>query len=97
MDVSYSTYLLTYWGRDREEGALDVSWLIKRMTGDAAAHVTGSEHAVDRGLVGRIALGAALYIAAPVERDTKVGEHALVHGVYEAHGKRYQIGLELEL
>lgn len=37
MDVSYSTYLLTYWGRDRAEGALDVSWLIKRMTGDPAA------------------------------------------------------------
>lgn len=36
MDVSYSTYLLTYWGRDRAEGALDASWLIKRMTGDAA-------------------------------------------------------------
>lgn len=38
-DVSYSTYLLTYWGRDRAEGALDVSWLIKRMTGDTAAAV----------------------------------------------------------
>ncbi|MFT5439230.1 MAG: N-acyl-D-aspartate/D-glutamate deacylase [Alphaproteobacteria bacterium] len=38
-DVSYSTYLLTYWGRDRAEGALDVSWLIKRMTGDSAAAV----------------------------------------------------------
>ncbi len=35
-DVSYSTFLLTYWGRDRKEGTLDTSWLIKRMTGDAA-------------------------------------------------------------
>ena len=37
MDVSYSTYLLTYWGRDRPEGALDPSWLISRMTGAPAA------------------------------------------------------------
>ena len=38
-DVSFSTYLLTYWGRDRPEGALDPSWLVKRMTGDTAAIV----------------------------------------------------------
>jgi N-acyl-D-aspartate/D-glutamate deacylase len=47
MDVSYSTYLLTYWGRDRPEGALDVSWLIKRMTGDAAAKLG----LLDRGIL----------------------------------------------
>ena len=47
MDVSYSTYLLTYWGRDRAEGALDVSWLIKRMTGDAAAKLG----LLDRGII----------------------------------------------
>ncbi len=35
-DISFSTFLLTYWGRDRPEGPLDVSWLIKRMTGDTA-------------------------------------------------------------
>ncbi len=35
-DISFSTYLLTYWGRDRPEGPLDTSWLVKRMTGDAA-------------------------------------------------------------
>ena len=46
-DVSYSTYLLTYWGRDRAEGALDVSWLVKRMTGDAAAAVG----LLDRGIL----------------------------------------------
>jgi N-acyl-D-aspartate/D-glutamate deacylase len=46
-DASYSTYLLTYWGRDRPEGALDVSWLIKRMTGDPAAKVG----LLDRGII----------------------------------------------
>jgi N-acyl-D-aspartate/D-glutamate deacylase len=46
-DASYSTYLLTYWGRDRPEGALDVSWLIKRMTGDPAAKVG----LLDRGVI----------------------------------------------
>ena len=46
-DVSYSTFLLTYWARDRKEGALDTSWLIKRMTGDAAAAVG----LLDRGIL----------------------------------------------
>jgi N-acyl-D-aspartate/D-glutamate deacylase len=46
-DSSYSTYLLTYWGRDRPEGALDVSWLIRRMTGDSAAKVG----LLDRGVI----------------------------------------------
>ena len=48
MDVSYSTYLLTYWGRDRPEGALDPSWLISRMTGAPAAKL--GLH--DRGILG---------------------------------------------
>ena len=39
--------MLTYWGRDRAEGALDVSWLVKRMTGDAAAAVG----LLDRGIL----------------------------------------------
>ena len=39
VDVSFSTYLLTYWGRDRPGGALDLSWLVKKMTGDTAAIV----------------------------------------------------------
>jgi N-acyl-D-aspartate/D-glutamate deacylase len=47
VDVSYSTYLLTYWGRDRPEGALDTSWLIKRMTGDTAAMIG----LLDRGII----------------------------------------------
>jgi len=38
-DVSFSTFLLTYWGRDRPQGKLDLSWLVKRMTGDTAAVV----------------------------------------------------------
>jgi N-acyl-D-aspartate/D-glutamate deacylase len=38
-DTSFSTFLLTYWGRDRREGKLDLSWLIKRMTSDTAAVV----------------------------------------------------------
>jgi N-acyl-D-aspartate/D-glutamate deacylase len=38
-DVSFSTFLLTYWGRDRAQGPLDVSWLVKRMTGDTAAAI----------------------------------------------------------
>ncbi|MQA67132.1 MAG: amidohydrolase family protein [Alphaproteobacteria bacterium] len=38
-DTSFSTFLLTYWGRDRGNRRLDVSWLIKRMTGDTAALV----------------------------------------------------------
>jgi len=46
-DVSYSTFLLTYWARDRKEGTLDTSWLIKRMTGDAAAAVG----LLDRGIL----------------------------------------------
>lgn len=46
-DVSYSTFLLTYWARDRKEGTLDTSWLVKRMTGDAARAVG----LLDRGVI----------------------------------------------
>ena len=46
-DVSYSTFLLTYWARDRKEGARDTSWVIKRTTGDAAAAVGP----LDRGIL----------------------------------------------
>lgn len=46
-DVSFSTFLLTYWGRDRPEGKLDLSWLVKRMTGDTAAIVG----LLDRGII----------------------------------------------
>lgn len=47
-DTSFSTFLLTYWGRDRREGTLDVSWLVRRMTGDTA-DVVGL---ADRGRIG---------------------------------------------
>ncbi|MHA1109142.1 MAG: N-acyl-D-amino-acid deacylase family protein, partial [Alphaproteobacteria bacterium] len=46
-DISFSTFLLTYWGRDRPEGKLDVSWLVKQMTGDTAA-IVGLH---DRGII----------------------------------------------
>jgi N-acyl-D-aspartate/D-glutamate deacylase len=38
-DGSYPTYLLAHWGRDRKNGRLDVSWLVKRHTLDNAAAV----------------------------------------------------------
>jgi hypothetical protein len=38
-DDSFSTYLLTHWGRDFGHDRLDVSWLVKRMTGDTAQTV----------------------------------------------------------
>jgi N-acyl-D-aspartate/D-glutamate deacylase len=46
-DVSFSTFMLTYWGRDRPQGKLDLSWVVKRITGDTAA-VVGLG---DRGIV----------------------------------------------
>lgn len=35
-DASFPTYLLTHWGRDRDHGRFDVSWLVKRQTRDTA-------------------------------------------------------------
>jgi N-acyl-D-aspartate/D-glutamate deacylase len=46
-DVSFSTYLLTYWGRDSGKSRLDLSWLVKRMTSDTA-HAVGLR---DRGVL----------------------------------------------
>jgi N-acyl-D-aspartate/D-glutamate deacylase len=46
-DVSFPTFMLTYWGRDRPQGKLDLSWVVKRITGDTAA-VVGLH---DRGIV----------------------------------------------
>ncbi|MGY9006184.1 MAG: N-acyl-D-amino-acid deacylase family protein [Alphaproteobacteria bacterium] len=46
-DVSFSTFMLSYWGRDRGEDALDISWLVKRITSDTAA-VVGL---LDRGMI----------------------------------------------
>ncbi|MEO9229085.1 MAG: amidohydrolase family protein [Devosia sp.] len=36
-DASFTTYLLSYWGRDREAGRFELGWLIKRLTADTAA------------------------------------------------------------
>ncbi len=49
-DGSYPTYLLAHWGRDRKNGKLDVSWLVKRHTQDNA-------HAVGLGDRGVVAVG----------------------------------------
>ena len=38
-DGSFPTSLLTHWGRDRAQGRLDVSWLVKRQTLDNARAV----------------------------------------------------------
>ena len=38
-DGSFPTSLLAHWGRDRKEGRLDVSWLVKRHTLDNARAV----------------------------------------------------------
>ncbi len=35
-DASFSTYLLTHWGRDRARGRFDIGWLVKRQTADNA-------------------------------------------------------------
>ncbi|HET9159806.1 MAG TPA: amidohydrolase family protein [Caulobacteraceae bacterium] len=46
-DASFPTYLLAHWGRDRPEGRLDLSWLIKRQTSDTARAVG----LLDRGII----------------------------------------------
>ncbi|TMQ25227.1 MAG: D-aminoacylase, partial [Deltaproteobacteria bacterium] len=46
-DASFTTYLLTHWGRDRAHGRFELPWLIKRQTSDTAAAVG----LFDRGLV----------------------------------------------
>ncbi|MDE1172226.1 MAG: amidohydrolase family protein [Parvibaculaceae bacterium] len=38
-DASFSTYLLSHWGRDRETGRFDLPWLVKRQTHDTARTV----------------------------------------------------------
>lgn len=35
-DASFSTFLLTHWGRDRLRGRFEPGWLIKRLTADTA-------------------------------------------------------------
>ncbi len=46
-DASFSTYLLTHWGRDRAQGRFDLARLVKRQTADTA-HAVGL---MDRGVV----------------------------------------------
>jgi N-acyl-D-aspartate/D-glutamate deacylase len=35
-DASFTTYLLTHWGRDRAHGRFDLGWLVSRQTRDTA-------------------------------------------------------------
>ena len=46
-DGSFPTSLLAHWGRDRRDGRLDVSWLVKRHTLDNARAVGLN----DRGMI----------------------------------------------
>ncbi|HEY4345249.1 MAG TPA: amidohydrolase family protein [Parvibaculum sp.] len=46
-DASFSTYLLTHWGRDRAQGRFDLARLVKRQTADTARAVG----LMDRGIV----------------------------------------------
>jgi len=38
-DASYTTYLLTHWGRDRAHGRFEIPYLVKRQTSDTARAV----------------------------------------------------------
>ena len=46
-DASYTTYLLTHWGRDRAHGRFEIPYLVKRQTSDTARAVG----LTDRGLI----------------------------------------------
>jgi N-acyl-D-aspartate/D-glutamate deacylase len=46
-DASYTTYLLTHWGRDRAHGRFDLGYLVKRQTADTARAVG----LMDRGVI----------------------------------------------
>jgi N-acyl-D-aspartate/D-glutamate deacylase len=46
-DASFSTYLLTHWGRDRTRGRFDLARLVRRQTSDTA-HAVGL---MDRGVI----------------------------------------------
>ena len=46
-DASFTTYLLTHWGRDRAHGRLDVARLVKKLTSDTARCVG----LLDRGVI----------------------------------------------
>ena len=51
-DGSYPTYLLQHWGRDRKQGRLDLSWLVKRHTHDNAKAVGLGDRGLGRGVGG---------------------------------------------
>src|SRR5690606_102891 len=38
-DASFTTYLLSYWGRDRPTGRFDLGWLVRRLSADTARAV----------------------------------------------------------
>ena len=59
----------------------------------AAAHVAGGKDLVDRGAV---IAGVGGDIAALVERQAEVLDHALVHRMHEAHRQQHELGVELE-
>ena len=46
-DASFTTYLLSHWGRDRARGRFELGWLVKRLTADTA-HAVGL---TDRGVI----------------------------------------------
>jgi len=46
-DASYTTYLLTHWGRDRSHGRFEIPYLVKRQTSDTARAVG----LMDRGVI----------------------------------------------
>jgi N-acyl-D-aspartate/D-glutamate deacylase len=46
-DASYTTYLLTHWGRDRAHGRFEIPYLVKRQTSDTARAVG----LLDRGVI----------------------------------------------
>jgi N-acyl-D-aspartate/D-glutamate deacylase len=46
-DASYTTYLLTHWGRDRATGRFEIPYLVKRQTSDTARAVG----LMDRGVI----------------------------------------------
>jgi N-acyl-D-aspartate/D-glutamate deacylase len=46
-DISFPTYVMSYWGRDRPEGALDLGFLVRQITSETA-YVVGLS---DRGII----------------------------------------------
>ena len=59
----------------------------------AAAHVAASEHLGERARIGR---HVGLDVAARVALEAESSDHALVHGMHEAHGEEDELGLALD-